>query len=104
MATATRIVTTAGTTLAHDGVVPEAQRPASDVWRGRRNLYFIQEAQHVSRFAMAMGAVVHAALIGILLLSDYPLWRVLAIAGGFCIFGATQLVFISKATREERCI
>ena len=68
MATATRIVTTAGTTLANDGGVPEAQRPASELWRGRRNLYFIQEAQHVSRFAMAMGAVVHAALIGIQLL------------------------------------
>lgn len=104
MATATRIVTPAGTTLANDGVVSEAQRPASELWRGRRNLYFIQEAQHVSRFAMAMGAVVHAGLIGILLLGHYPLWRILAIGAGFCIFGVTQRVFIAKATREERCI
>src|SRR4051812_10822183 len=105
MATATRIMPGAGTTLAADGVVPEAPRPAAaDVWRGRRNLYFIQEAQNVSRWVMLLGALVHAGLIAILVTANYPLWRILSIAGLFTVFGGTQRLFIHKGRTQERCV
>lgn len=102
MATATRTVTGAGTTLANSAAVAEA--PTADVWRGRRNLYFIQEAQKVSRWAMVAGALVHAAMIGILVLAEYPTWRFVTIGLLFFVFGTMQRIFISKGQRETRCI
>ena len=102
MTTTTRTVTTAGTTLATDGSVSESPRPA-DVWRGRRNRYFLEEARTFSRWAMLLGAFVHAALIGILAVSDYPLWRVITLAGMYIAFSICQRTFIRRA-REDKCV
>lgn len=102
MATATRTVTTAGTTLATQPVVPETPRPA-DVWRGRRNSYFLEEARTVARWAMLVGAVVHAAIIAILWDADYPAWRWVAIGAVYIVFMGLQRVLIRKA-RQEQCI
>jgi signal transduction histidine kinase len=100
MATATRTVTTAGTTLAVDAPVSEAPRP-SDIWRGRRNFYFIAEARTISRWVMLLGGFVHVAVIGTLVHADYPAWRVAAIGGGYVLFAMLQRFFISRAVREE---
>jgi signal transduction histidine kinase len=102
MATATRTVTTAGTTLATDGAVTESPR-ASDVWRGRRNLYFIEQTRSITRWAMLLGAVVHAGSIAILAHAGYPLWRVLGVGGLFVTFTILQRFAITRARREQ-CI
>ena len=103
MAIATRTVTTAGTSLATDASVPDLHRPATDVWRGRRNLYFIEEAKTVSRWALLAGGMVHVGLIAILLHAGYPLWRVLGIGGGYVVFGVVQR-FIIRRSLNENCI
>lgn len=103
MVTATRTVTTAGTTLATDPCVSESPRPM-DVWRGRRNAYFLQEARTVSRFAMLLGALVHVAVLATIALAGYPAWRVWAIGGLYLGLALVQRIFISRAMREERCV
>src|SRR5262245_34794421 len=110
MATATRTVTSAGTTLATGGAVPEspdatdaAAVARGDIWRGRRNLYFSEETRSISRWAILVGAFIHAAVVGILAHADYPFWRVITIAGMFCMFAALQRMFIHKA-QDQRCV
>jgi signal transduction histidine kinase len=103
MVTATRTVTTAGTTLATGASVPDSPRPA-DIWRGRRNMFFLEEARMVSRRAMALGAAVHAVVIAIFAQAGYPTWRVVALGGIYLVFVALQRTFISRAQREERCV
>jgi signal transduction histidine kinase len=100
MATTTRTVTTAGTTLATDASVPEPPRPA-DVWRGRRNFYFIEETRTIARWAMLLGAFVHAGTVAILAHAGYPTWRVIAVAGVFLVFSTVQRLLITRAQREE---
>src|SRR5690242_14162981 len=101
MATATRTVTAAGTTLATDAAVTEP-RP-SDVWRGRRNIYFIEEAKTVSRWAMFFGALVHAGSIAILANAHYPAWRIIALGGLYLVFAAIQRLFILRG-QDEKCV
>ncbi|HSD88768.1 MAG TPA: HAMP domain-containing sensor histidine kinase [Kofleriaceae bacterium] len=105
MATATRTVTTAGTSLANDASVsaPDVQRPAADVWRGRRNLYFIEEAKSVSRWALVAGGMVHIGLIAILVHAHYPTWRILSIGGLYLVFGVVQR-FIIRRSLNENCV
>jgi signal transduction histidine kinase len=102
MATATRTISTAGTTLAPDPAVSESPRPA-DVWRGRRNFYFVEETRSLARWAITLGAFVHAAVVALLVHAGYTLWRVLAVAGIYVAFAALQRFFIRRA-REEHCI
>jgi signal transduction histidine kinase len=80
--------------------VSESPRP-SDIWRGRRNFYFIAEARTISRWVMLLGGFVHVAMIATLVLADYPAWRVAAIGGGYLLFAMLQRFFISRAVREE---
>ena len=80
MSPTTRTVTTAGTTLATDVAVPESSRPVADVWRGRRNMYFLQEAGTIHRLVMPAGALIHLGVIAILLHANYPTARVIGIA------------------------
>lgn len=106
MTTATRLVTAAGTTLAHDpGVSASA---SSDVprtaWRGRRNFFFLEEAAALSRWAMAVGALVHAATLAILLVADYPVWRVAAIGGIYVVFASVQRFTSNRARADEKCL
>ncbi len=102
MATATRTVTSAGTTLATSTAVSEPHRHA-DIWRGRRNAYFLEETRTISRWAMLLGAFAHAASIAILADASYPTWRLAAIGGGFLVFAGIQRLFISRAS-EEPCV
>lgn len=101
MPTATRTVSTAGTTLAIDAAVTEP-RP-SDVWRGRRNAYFIVEAKTVSRWVMLFGALVHAGSIAILANAHYPAWRIITLGGLYLVFAAIQRLFIVKG-QDEKCV
>lgn len=101
MATATRTVTTAGTTLAVEPAVAEP-RP-SDIWRGRRNFFFIEEARSVSRWAILLGALVHAGSIAILANAHYPSWRIISLGGLYLVFAAVQRLFILKG-QDEKCI
>src|SRR3954471_20681998 len=101
MVASTRTVTVAGTTLAHEGSVSE--RPA-ETWRGRRNRYFVEEAANMSRFAMAMGAVVHASVLLILLDGGVPSWRVAICGGLFALFAVLQRVFARRTRSEPNCI
>ncbi|HEY5947612.1 MAG TPA: HAMP domain-containing sensor histidine kinase [Kofleriaceae bacterium] len=100
MATTTRTVTAAGTTLALDAAVPESPRPA-DVWRGRRNYYFIEETRTITRWAMLLGGVVHAGTLAILADAGYPTWRIVAVGCVFVTFASLQRFFIARARREE---
>lgn len=104
MATATRTVTTAGTTLATAPAVSESARPSSDVWRGRRNLYFIEEAKTVTRWAVALGALVHVSVLCLLVNAEYPTWRIVALGGLYCMFSLVQRIFVTRARQHERCI
>ncbi len=100
MATATRTVTTAGTTLATDASVTESPRP-SDVWRGRRNFFFIAEARNISRSVVLFGGVIHAVVLGVFLQADYPAWRIGVIGGTYIGFAILQRFLISRAVRTE---
>lgn len=102
MATATRTVTTTGTTLATTPAVPEA-RP-SDVWRGRRNLYFVEEARPVTRWAVVLGTLANISVICLLVNAQYPTWRVITLASLCCAFSLVQRFLIIRARNEERCI
>ena len=103
MVAATHTVIAAGTTLATDPRVHESSRPI-DAWRGRRNLYFLEESRTMTWWAMAIGALVHAAVLGILVHADYPTWRVIAVGGLYVGFVAAQRVFLSKARDDARCV
>lgn len=100
MATATRTVTTAGTALAPGAGVTESPRP-SDVWRGRRNFYFIEETRSITRHAMLIGAFVHAGTIAILADAGYPTWRWVGVGAVYVFFATLQRIFISRARRTE---
>ena len=102
MVTATRTVTAAGTTLAQDASVSvsEAPRPA-DVWRGRRNLYFIEESRTISRWAMAAGSFIHLALIGILVHAHYPTWRIITIGVLYVVFANVQRFIIRRGHKVD---
>jgi signal transduction histidine kinase len=102
MDTATRTVTTAGTQLAVEARVAEPDRP-TDVWRGRRNFFFIEEARSVSKWAMALGALVHAAAIVIFAVADYPTWRWAAIGALYGVFSIGQRLLIRRA-EDLRCL
>src|SRR4051812_43480025 len=100
METAGQVTVRAGTTLALDASVSDAPRPA-DVWRGRRNLYFIEEARTMSRWMVLAGGVVHFAVIAIFLSAHYPLWRVVAMGALYCLFGALQRFIVKRSMRED---
>jgi signal transduction histidine kinase len=102
MTTTTRTVTSAGTTLAPGASVSDAPRPA-DVWRGRRNLAFLEEARTFSRWAIMLGALIHASVIAILISADYPAWRVVTLASMYVVFSICQRTFVRRA-REEDCV
>ncbi len=103
MSPTTRTVTTAGTQLATEVAVPESSRPVADVWRGRRNMYFLEEAGTIHRLVMPAGALVHAGVISILLHANYPIGRVIALAALYVVFGIVQKIFITRAAHPE-CI
>lgn len=100
MSTATRTVIPAGTALATDVVVTDASRPA-DVWRGRRNLYFIEEARTISRWALMLGAVIHVAIIGILVHAHYPTWRVISMGALYAVFAGIQRFIVQKGQKVD---
>jgi signal transduction histidine kinase len=89
-----------GTTLANAPGVPESLSSA-DLWRGRRNLYFLQETRSISRWAMSLGVLVHAGLIVILLHAGYPTWRVLGVGGIYVVFAVIQGSLIRRAQRQS---
>ena len=80
--------------------VTDSSRPA-DVWRGRRNAYFVEEARTISRWAMAGGALLHVLTVGVMLAADYPSWRVALLAGLFGLFATCQRLFVVRARRER---
>ena len=102
MATATRTVTSAGTTLAQPAAVSESPRHA-DIWRGRRNAHFLEETRTITRWAVLLGGLVHAAAIAILLHAGYPGWRLAAIGGLFLVFAGLQRFMLARA-RQEQCV
>jgi signal transduction histidine kinase len=109
MATATRTLTTAGTTLAQDGHVVASPSASEiprrvDVWRGQRNHFFVTEGRKVSRWAMGVGAIVHAATIAIFAAAGYPTWRWAAIGGMFFLLIAGQRMNIRRAERDAQCV
>nr|HEX4317771.1 HAMP domain-containing sensor histidine kinase [Kofleriaceae bacterium] len=83
-----------GTSLAtEDGVTdigPGAQ------WRAQRDRYFLAEAPKTSRLSLWCGLFVQATLLGILFASDYPLWRILALAGGYAGFVLVHNLVLRK--------
>lgn len=82
----------------------EGQIPSVDVWRGRRNTFFIEEAQTLSKWAMALGALVHAGTIAILLFAGYPTWRVIAVGAAYCVFTGFQRFTFKRAMRDPKCV
>ena len=109
MTTATRTVRTSGTTLALEtGVSAHASATdvprSADVWRGRRNFFFFEEARNMSRWAMAIGGVVHAGMLAILLVADYPVWRVATIGILYIAFMGVQRLTFNRAQADEKCV
>ena len=103
MTTATRIVTTAGTTLAVDGGVAEAPTH-TDVWRGRRNFFFAEEARTTSKWAMAIGGLLHIAAVGTFAVAGYPTWRWAAIGLLWGVFSLAQRLLIRRADKKADCM
>jgi two-component system, NtrC family, sensor histidine kinase HydH len=100
MSLATRTVTSAGTTLAPDVVVPEAPTH-TDVWRGRRNFFFAEEARSTSRWAMAIGGFLHIASVGVFALAGYPTWRWVAIGVLYLVFATAQRLLVRRADQPQ---
>lgn len=90
-----------GTMLATDPGVLDSTH--ADLWRGRRNLYFLEGSQALTRRAMIGGAVVHAAVLAILVGAGYPPWRIVVVGALYVAFVAMQRVFTVKA-RATKCI
>lgn len=57
----------------------------------------------MTRFAMVGGLLVHAAMLWILAAGGLAIWRVVAVAGLFCVFGALQRLFRER-TSDPRCV
>src|SRR5512142_1483460 len=73
-----------------------------DAWRGRRNSFFLEEAQMpLSLLLTATG--VNLAILAILEHAGVAPWRLLTVAAIFAAFMGLQRFVIAKA-REERCI
>lgn len=100
MATATRTVTPAGTTLAREPSVTD--RP-TEAWRGRRNRYFVEEAAKMTRFAMLAGLFVHAGMLGILAAGGVATWRWAGVGALFVAFGFLQRAF-KERVQDPRCV
>ncbi len=58
----------------------------------------------MSKWAMALGALVHAASIGILFAADYPMWRAIAVGVVYLVFAIAQRVTFKRAEADEKCI
>lgn len=100
MTLATRTVTTAGTTLAADAGVPETPTH-TDVWRGRRNFFFAEEARTTSRWAMAIGGFLHIAAVGMFAVAGYPTWRWASIGLLWLVFAIAQRLLIRRADKAH---
>jgi signal transduction histidine kinase len=82
---------------------PLAQRPAvaatDAVWRNHRDQFFLREARSTSKLMSVIGCVVFAATVGILVVADYPTWRIVAMTITYLGFvGGHRLVI--RQTRE----
>lgn len=83
-----------GTTIATNAHV--AGERSSDVWRGRRNFYLVEEARIASRWVTALGAFVHSGMIAILAVAEYPTWRVVSIGVLFAVFAIAQRQLLAQ--------
>jgi signal transduction histidine kinase len=98
-----------GTEIAPADLVPELRAPDDriprgiDVWRGRRNSYFIEEVQAMPIWVTIVGGTVHAGLLALLAHAGAPLWRIIAVGVAWVSFMGMQRVIVRKA-RIERCI
>jgi signal transduction histidine kinase len=65
-----------------DAGTPLAQRPAvaatDAVWRNHRDQFFLREARNTSKLMSVIGCVVFVAMVGILVVANYPTWRIVA--------------------------
>src|ERR1700759_808879 len=82
---------------------PLAQRPAvaatDAVWRNHRDQFFLREARNTSKLMSVIGCVVFAATVGILVVANYPTWRIIAMTITYLGFvGGHRLVI--RQTRD----
>jgi signal transduction histidine kinase len=103
MATTTRTVTTAGTGLAHAPVVVPEAPMHTDVWRGRRNSFFAEEARMTSRWAILVGGLLHGGTIAMFAITGYTTWRWVTIAILYAVFATAQRLLVRRAD-QPRCI
>jgi signal transduction histidine kinase len=58
----------------------------------------------MSRWAMLIGGVVHAATIGIMVFAGYPTWRTASIGVLYLVFAGVQRMTFNRAQADDKCI
>ncbi len=97
---ATRDLIDGGTTLAPRERVKDAS--TDGVWRKNRDQFFVSEARRTSRTAIAMGVLVQAAVIAILIHDDYPSWRIVTLGGVYVTFAISHRFLIRGTADAHR--
>lgn len=95
-----------GTTLAPTPHVPPdlvSRSAACDaVWRDHRNQFFLEEAQKTTRLTIGLGVFVQVLVIGTMLHAGYETWRVISMAGLYCLFAIAHRVIIQPVRAAGR--
>jgi signal transduction histidine kinase len=94
-----------GTELALPRSVSSETGPTpADIWRGHRNRFFVEAAKTSKlRVTMAVGALLHVAIISIMIASGYPTWRALTVGGLFFLFNGVRHGLVAYA-RDNACV
>jgi signal transduction histidine kinase len=72
------------------------------VWRDHRNQVFAAEARETTRLTIGLGCFVQLATLGIFVHSDYPLWRVIAIASLYVAFAVCHRLLVRPIADSGR--
>ena len=92
----------AGTSLARTiDVVAAADPSPAEIWRGHRNRFFVEQARVSSRWVMAVGAIVQAAIVLTMLAAGYPTWRALAVGALYLVFTTVKSLL---GTKDVHCV
>ncbi|MDX2092494.1 MAG: HAMP domain-containing sensor histidine kinase [Kofleriaceae bacterium] len=97
-----------GTNLASPPRVPAdfVGRPTAAscnaMWRDHRNQVFVAEVRETSRLTIGLGCLVQLATLGILVLADFPLWRVIAMASLYVAFAVLHRIIVRPMSDSGR--
>jgi len=72
------------------------------IWRDHRDAFFRQEISKTSRIMISLGCLVQLGVLGLFVHADYPLWRVVALAGLYGAFAIGHRVVLQPLKAQGR--